>query len=224
MRISGTSDAAVAAIYPQISKALGGPATLLYTTPKKTSADIALLYASPPVIVFGPQLADIRARSQAELAGERSLSGDADLRFKLGQLVELSRPRRIFAAQSAEQLDIFVRGLRYAFGPPGGAASSSRRDDRAVIVASDRIRGVTPVALRSRLVEWFAAFAGDLYDPEYQSTYLAAAQRAADRAGLVACGDLLAAIAVLGGLADARHLVQLASSQSYFAARKKLRR
>ena len=217
MRISGTNDAAVAAIYPQIAKTLGGPQTLLYTTPKKTQPDITLLYATPPVIVFGPQLADVRARSHAELAGERSLSDDADLRFKLGQIIELSRPRRIFAAQPAEQFDIFVRGLRYAFGPAGNKV------ERTVIAAGDRIRSVTPVALRSRLTDWFAAFAGDLYDREYQTMYLAAAQRSADRAGLVACGDVLAAIAVLGGIDDARHLVQLASAQKYFAARKKLR-
>ena len=216
MRISGTSDAAVAAIYPQVAKALGGPATLLYTTPKKTHADVALLYATPPVIVFGPQLADVRARSHADLAGERSLSDDADLRFKLGRVVELSRPRRNLAAQPPEQLDIFVRGLRYTFGPPGVKV------ERVVIAAGDRIRSVTPVALRTRITEWFTTFAGDLYDPDYQASYLAAAHRAADRAGLLACGDLLAAIAVLGG-DDAQHLVQLAASQRYFAARKKLR-
>jgi tetratricopeptide (TPR) repeat protein len=216
-RISGTSDAAVAAIYPQIAKAIGGPATLLYTTPKKTHPDLALLYATPPVIVFGPQLAAVRARSHAEIAGERSLEGDVDLRFKLGRLALLSRPRHIFAAQPADQLDVFVRGMRYAFGPPG------TKVERVVISAGDRLRSVTPVTLRGRLSEWFAAFAGDLYDREYQVTYLAALDRSADRAGLVACGDLLAAVAVTGGVDEARHLIELASSQRYLAARKKLR-
>lgn len=214
-RLSAASDAAVAAIYPQIANALGAPATLLYTTPKKTHPDLALLYATPPVIVFGPQLAGVRARSQAELAGERSHEGDADLRFELGRLALLARPRHIFAAQ--DNLDVFVRGLRYAFGPAGAKV------ERAVIAAGDRLRGVTPVALRARLVEWFAAFAGDLYDPAHQASYLAALDRTADRAGLVACGDLLAAIAVIGGASEARHLIALASTQRYLAARGKLR-
>ena len=215
-RISGTSDAAVAAVYPQIAKALGGPATLLYTTPRKTHPDLALLYATPPVVVIGPQLATLRARSHAEIAGERS-SGDNDLRFELGRVVELSRPRRIFAAQPAESLDIFVRGVRYAFGPPGNKV------ERTVIAMGDRIRSATPVVLRTRITEWFAAFSGDLYDPAYQTTYLAATRRAADRAGLLASGDILAAIERLGGVDKARHLIQLASSQKYFTARKKLR-
>src|SRR5205085_10121018 len=98
-RIGGTSDAAVAAIYPQIAKALGGPPTLLYTTPRKAQAELSLLFAAPPVVVFGPALANLRARSHAEVSTSASSTGDADLRFKLGRIVELSKPRRIFAAQ-----------------------------------------------------------------------------------------------------------------------------
>jgi tetratricopeptide (TPR) repeat protein len=216
-RIGGTSDAAVAAIYPQIAKALGGPATLLYTTPRKAQAEATLLFAAPPVVVFGPTLANVRARSQADISTSASSTGDADLRFKLGRIVELSKPRRIFAAQSPESFDLFVRGLRHAFGPAGNKV------ERAVIAAGDRIRGAISVSLRGRVSEWMNAFAGDLYDPSYQATYLGAVRRAADRAGLIACGDIMTAVELVGGVHGARHLVQLAASQKYVAARKKLR-
>ena len=50
-----------------------------------------------------------------------------------------------------------------------------------------------------------------------------ACERAADRAGLLACGHAGVAIELAGGADAARHLVKLASSQRYIAARKKLR-
>jgi hypothetical protein len=176
-----------------------------------------LLFAAPPVVVFGPALANVRARSHADISTSASSTGDADLRFKLGRIVELSKPRRIFAAQSPESFDLFVRGLRHAFGPAGNKV------ERAVIAAGDRIRGAISVSLRGRVSEWMNAFAGDLYDPSYQATYLAAVRRAADRAGLIACGDIMTAVELVGGVHGARHLVQLAASQKYVAARKKLR-
>jgi hypothetical protein len=95
--------------------------------------------------------------------------------------------------------------------------------ERSVIACGDRIRSVTPVALRRRLTEWFAAFTGDLYDPGLQTMYLSAAQRAADRAGLLASADIVGAVERVGGIEHAQHLVQLAASQKYFAARKRLR-
>ena len=217
-RISGTSDAAVAALFPQIAKALGGPATLLYSTARKTAPDVTLLSCAPPVVVFGPRLAAERARSHAELVDPSSATADAALRFAIGRVVELARPRRIFAALPREAFDHLVRGIRYAFGPAGNKVP------RAVIAAGDRIRGATPVALRARISEWVAAFAGDLYDPSYQDAYLAAIERAADRAGLLACGDIGAALArAAGETASMRHLIELAASQRYLAARRKLR-
>jgi hypothetical protein len=58
-------------------------------------------------------------------------------------------------------------------------------------------------------------------DPD---AYLAACERAADRAGLVACGHPGYAIHLAGGPDTARHLVALAASQRYLAAQRKLRR
>ncbi|NVB83566.1 MAG: tetratricopeptide repeat protein, partial [Kofleriaceae bacterium] len=87
-RIGATSDAAAVAAYPQIAKALGGPATLLYASPQRNAPDLRLLLSSPPVLVLGPRLASIRARSRSDA----ELDVDAELRFRLGRIVELARP------------------------------------------------------------------------------------------------------------------------------------
>ena len=72
--------------------------------------------------------------------------------------------------------------------------------------------------LRRRLADKLAA--ADALDPD---AYVAACERAADRAGLLACGNVEIAIALAGGPTVARHLVRLAASQRYLAARRKLR-
>ena len=60
----------------------------------------------------------------------------------------------------------------------------------------------------------------DQLDPR---AYVAASQRAADRAGLLACGDVMVAIQLAGGPRAASHLVHLAASRRYLTVRKKLR-
>jgi hypothetical protein len=191
-RVPASSEAAVAALYPQIARLLGGPPTLLYTTSRLT-ADLTLLPAAPPVVVFGPKLVSMRASSH----GDGHLATDAALRFQLGRIVELSRPHRVFAAMPAADFAAFVAGL-------GG----------------ERLRGKLPVAMRQRLAERLAAIAPDDLDPH---AYLAACQRAADRAGLLACGDVAVAIELAGGALPATHLVHLAGSRRYLAVRKKIR-
>jgi len=209
-RLPSTSDAATAALYPQIVKALGGPPTMLYVTPKATAPDVALLLASPPVVVVGPRLASIRAGSRSDI----DLAGDSALRFQLGRIVELSRPRRLFAGgQSPVAFALLVAALRHAFGP--AAPTPPPRD---VVAEAEILRGKLPVALRSRLTERLAGVTS--LDPR---AYVAACQRAADRAGLLVCGDVAIAIELAGGPARAAHLVQLAATQRYLAARRKLR-
>src|SRR5262249_47251077 len=58
-RLPATSTAPVAAMYPQIAKAFGGPITLLHTAAH--GPDLTLLLASPAVVVIGPELASGRA-------------------------------------------------------------------------------------------------------------------------------------------------------------------
>lgn len=209
-RLPATSDAAAAAIYPQIAKALGGPPTLLHTTARTATFDLRVLFASPPVVVIGARLANVRART----AADAEATSDAALRFRLGRIVELTRPRRIFAAAGPEAFALLVAAIARAFGPATDGAP-----DPDVAREAERLRAASPVALRKRLTERLAR-PGDTLDPR---AYLAACQRAADRAGLLACGHVDIAIELAGGPAAAAHLVQLASTPRYLAARRKLR-
>jgi tetratricopeptide (TPR) repeat protein len=211
-RIAATSDAAVTAMYPQIAKALAGPATLLYADPSRSSGDLRLLLSAPPVLVIGPRLAAIRGRSRSDA----ELDSDAELRFRLGRIVELSRPHRLFVAGS--EPDMFARlvaGLWHAFGKPDVEPT------REVAREAERLRHALPVALRRRLTERLATLHPATLDLQ---TYRDACDRAADRAGLIACGHVGIAIHIAGGADRARHLVKLASSQKYLSARRKLRR
>jgi hypothetical protein len=210
VRVTASREAATAAMYPQIARALGGPPTLLYTAPL-AGGDLALLFSSPPVVLIGPALASVRASSH----GDRDVANDATLRFHLGRIVELSRPHRVFAAMPPDAFGLLVAGLRHGFGPPQRRAAAED-----VVAEAERLRTRLPVALRQRLTERLATIAPDALDPR---AYVAASQRAADRAGLLACGDAMVAIALAGGARSASHLVRVAASRRYLAARKKLR-
>jgi hypothetical protein len=134
-------------------------------------------------------------RARTEPAHDR---GDLELRFKLGRIVELARPHRVFAMSPG--FDRLVAGL------------TDRDADEAA-----RLKSALPVVLRKRLAD---RLAGANLDP---AAYRAECERAADRAGLLACGDVWLAIDLAGGPETARHLVKLASTQRYLAARRKLR-
>lgn len=211
-RIAASSEAAVVAMYPQIAKALAGPATLLYADPSRAGADLRVLLSAPPVLVIGPRLAAIRGRSRSDA----ELDTDAELRFRLGRIVELSRPHRLFVAGTEpEAFARLVAGLWHAFGKPDVEPT------REVAREAERLRHALPVALRRRLGERLATLPAAALDLQ---TYRDACERAADRAGLIACGHTAIAIHLAGGADRARHLVTLAASQKYLSARRKLRR
>jgi hypothetical protein len=110
----------------------------------------------------------------------------------------------------------FVAGLVRAFGKPTGAEVT-----RDVAREAERLHQALPVATRRRLSERLASVSPTSVDAD---AYLAACERAADRAGLVACGHPGYAIHLAGGPDRAKHLVALAASQKYLAAQRKLRR
>ena len=209
-RLTAQSPLAAAAAYPQIAKALGGPATLLYATRAAGADDVALLLAAPPVVVLGPRLASRRATSHAAV----DATDDAELRFRLGRAVELARIHRCLAAGvPPDRFVRFLDGLRRALLHPDDAAP-----DPAAAREAKRLRGALPVLLRRRLAERL----GDLTAPLDPAGYLAACERAADRSGLLACGDVGVAIRLAGGPKAARHLVRLAASPRFLAARRAL--
>jgi lipopolysaccharide biosynthesis regulator YciM len=211
-RPPSSSDAAVVAMLPQIAKALAGPATLLYASPIRSSPDLTLFLSAPPVIVLGPRLAQLRARSHAEIEADV----DTDLRYRLGRIVELARPHRLFAAGvDAPTFDRFVAALVHAFARRADAVPPD------VAREADRLHGAVAVATRRRLSDRLTDIAADALDA---TRYRAGCERAADRSGLIACGHPGYAIHAAGGADKARHLIELAASQRYLAAQRKLRR
>ncbi len=180
-RVPASSEAATVAMLPQITKALAGLPTLLHFTTRPI--ELELVIGSPPLVVIGPRLASVRARTVDE--HDRT---DLELRFRLGRIVELARPHRILATDPD-----FLDTLR-----------------------AETQKTTLPLVLRKKLAEKLA-------QPLDAVGYRAACERAADRAGLFACGHVGVAIELAGGPEQARHLVKLASSQRYIAARKKLR-
>jgi tetratricopeptide (TPR) repeat protein len=212
-RLSATSESATVALYPQIANALGGSPTLLYVSASRTSTDLRLLLSAPPVIVLSPKLAQLRARSRSD--SEEDV--DLELRFRLGRYVELARPYRVLAAGTDRTVfERFVAGLIRAFGKATGAEVT-----RDVAREAERLHQALPVATRRRLSERMAQISPASLDAD---AYLAACERAADRAGLLACGHPGYAIHLAGGPDRAKHLVALAASQKYLAAQRKLRR
>ncbi|MCB9565106.1 MAG: hypothetical protein H6708_32375 [Kofleriaceae bacterium] len=210
VRVTATNETAAAAMYPQIARALGGPPTLLYTS-AAIDDELTLLCASPPVVVIGRGLASMRASTRAD----GRLASDAPLRFQLGRVVERSRPHRLFAALPDGGLARLVAGLQHGFGPSPVADAAPE-----VVAEAQRLRTRLSVALRQRLAERLAVIPPARLDPH---TYAAACERAADRAGLLVCGDVGVAIELAGGARHASHLVRLAASRRYLAARQKLR-
>ncbi|MEO6774893.1 MAG: hypothetical protein ABI467_18135, partial [Kofleriaceae bacterium] len=207
-RIAAGTSSAAAALYPQIANALGGPQTLLYAIER--GQDLAVLLAAPPVVVIGPALGSIRARSQSDA----DPAVDTELRFRLGRVVELARSHRLLATGTTPaRFGRFVTGLYHAF--------AKRADpDSSAVTEGDRLRSAIPLLLRRRITERLAGIELGVLDT---SAYLAACERAADRSGLLACGDIGVAITAAGGPARARHLVRLAATPRYLTARKRLR-
>ncbi len=210
-RLPASSEVGAVAVYPQIAKAFGGPPTLLHATPS-TEVDLMLLFASPVVLVLGPSLAAVRAGSRSDL----DLSGDGRLRFQLGRVVELARPRRL--AATGQPLASFVRMLALV-----ARACGTDTGDPGLAAEADKLRSRLPIGLRTKLTDLLITIAPSERDEAACRVYRAACERAADRVGLLACGDASVAVPMAGGPDRAPHLVQLAASQRYLAARRKLR-
>jgi hypothetical protein len=81
---------------------------------------------------------------------------------------------------------------------------------------AERLRSQLPLLVRTRVAERLRAPAAlDLVPMRY----LAACERAADRAGLLACRHVGVALAHSGGAEAARHLVRMAGSPRYLRHR-----
>jgi tetratricopeptide (TPR) repeat protein len=205
-RLSVTSNAAFAAMYPQVSKALAGPPTLLFSSPDVGDGARVLL-ASPPVIVIGSEVVSIRGFQVAPAV-------DATLRFICGSIVELTRPRRVLAAGGTpEEFELLLDALWHAFGPQHDASTAF-----GVAEEAKRLHSALPVAMRRRIGELIAEVPRQSVDAR---AYITACTRAADRSGLLACGD--AAAAIEASPAPGPHLIRFAASRGYRRGRRALR-
>jgi hypothetical protein len=111
------------------------------------------------------------------------------------------------------------------FGNAKMRAAASAEGDESVHKHHDELlRTTLPVKLRSRLEVLYKDLRPHEVDHE---RFLAAADRAADRAGMLVCGSAKVAFEHAGhmssdGRRHTRHLVQMALGPDYLAARKKL--
>lgn len=222
-RISSASHAAAAALFPPIARALGAPTVVVYASPAP-EPDVAVLASAPPIVVLGRKLVGIRAQTRGDAIanGEaptaidsmtRGSRLDAELRFRLGRAVELARDRRLLAAAAGvARFPMIVDAIWHAFSGSTTASDASGE----VAAEAERLRGAVPLLLRQRLGELLAASSRGAFDP---AGYVAACHRAADRSGLLACGNVGVAIELAGGPSAARHLVELAASPRFHAVR-----
>jgi hypothetical protein len=211
-RISSASHAAAAALFPPIARALGAPTVVVYASPAP-EPDVAVLASAPPIVVLGRKLVGIRAQTR----GDTDSRLDAELRFRLGRAVELARDRRLLAAAAgAARFPQILDAIWHAFAVGASASPSASDASGEVAAEAERLRAAVPLLLRRRLGELLAACSRGALDP---AGYVAACQRAADRSGLLACGNVAVAIELAGGPSAARHLVELAASPRFHAVR-----
>lgn len=212
-RVSSASTAAAAALFPPIARALGAPTVVVYASPAP-EPDVTLLASSPPIVVLGRRLVGIRAQTR----GDSDARTDAELRFRLGRAVELARDRRLIAAAAgAARFPALVDAIWHAFAGGAGARAADGSEATGDVAAeAERLRAAVPLLLRRRLGELLAASGRGALDA---AGYVAACHRAADRSGLLACGNVAVAIELAGGPAAARHLVELAASPRFHAVR-----
>jgi len=157
--------------------------------------------------VLGPRLHSERGKAVSDL----------ELRFLLARAAELARPDRIIAAGlPATHVAALLASIVRVFGK--SAEGEGRRDD------DEMLRTTLPVKVRSQLEKHVAALDGQALDA---GRYQRACQRAADRAGLLICGDIDTALRLGGapgadGKKHTRHFYELALQRGYLAARAKI--
>ena len=204
-RVSPVDDSELARAYALASRVLGNRKTGLYLkSDSQTKSDEVMVMAHPPTaIVVSPRLAGGRA--------------PADLRFILGRALEVARPEYVLAAaMSASEFTKLFGAILRAFHPRHARRAQTADDEAA------NWRKQLPYKVARRLGELFR----DLGETAFSSvSWRRAVQHTANRAGLVAAGDLVAAARVLNAEGDVeavRELARFAASDDYLALRAKL--
>ncbi|HUH04862.1 MAG TPA: hypothetical protein VML75_22850, partial [Kofleriaceae bacterium] len=211
-RVPASSVLTAAAIFPRVAAALDIPATMLYATSAPDAEDVRVVCVSPPIVVLGPRFQGLDETGWSEL----------ELRFVLGRAAEMCRPERIIAmGLPPEDFTALLDSLARVFGPAGLARS---KGDEASKYQDEMLRTTLPVKLRGTITKMLEHLSRADLDPD---RYLAACRRAADRAGLLVCGDLTTAVKFAGEMSSDgrrldRHLVRTALRPRYLPVRARL--
>ncbi len=200
-RITATVRRRSATIFTRIARALSAPATILYSTDAPDAPDVQVVCVSPPVVVFGPRLSE---------GGDVS---DLELRFLLARAAELVRPSRIVATGlPVAHWEQLIASLLRIFGDLDSADEVSESQH----AQDETLRKTLPVRTRAKLEAILSETPG--LASSTATAFLAACQRAADRSGLLVCGDVDSALRHSSG--DAKtHLLDMPLLPKYLAAR-----
>lgn len=171
-RVAAYGSSPVARAYAAAVRALDAAGTALYVR-QFGGSELLVATTSPPCLIAG-----------AGLGG-----AEAELRFRIGRALELARPENVLvAALSPQDARTAVEATVAAFGPADGGPVS--REAAAFAAELWRtIPGPTQRELREAIL--------DLPSPMTGETVTAAALGAGARAGLLASGDLGAALRAL---------------------------
>jgi len=213
-RVSPVEKSELALAYSTAAKALGNRKTGLFVKRDPGHTSVVVVAHPPTAIVVGPEF--VQGRSIA------------DVRFLLGRALETARPEYVLAAALSrdEFTKLFAAVLR-AFHPRHSRrrlevsrdAPGQSRDEEAAMWKRQ-----LPYKVAKRLAELFAEKADTAFN---SSAWRRGVQHTANRAGLVVCGDMIAAARVLTSEGDTeaiRELARFAASDDYLALRTKLTR
>ncbi|MCG5055911.1 MAG: tetratricopeptide repeat protein [Myxococcales bacterium] len=222
-KISPLSEQEVAKIFAEISKALDNQRPSFYVAWSPEVEEMSIALTRPAAVVMPSVLA--------------TQGSSAEKRFAIGRTLELTRPEGLLAAAIPPRAFTHLFGsVLKAFHP----RHARRRGNDSASDAAARLKKALPYRVAKRLGELFAEMGND---PFSSAKWRELVHHTADRAGLVACGDLAtAARMVLGrtlfrppqSLSEEelrthvdepgplRDLVRFALSEEYFALRARL--
>lgn len=178
-KVSAISDLDVAKIFSQAGKALANQRAGLYLKPDADFRGVRLVAAAPTAIVMDKAFAE-EAPAQ-------------ELRFRIGQALELLRPEFVLAAtMDSVALDDLFQATLKAFHPKHNRWRAGSED--AVAEEAAKLKKALPYKLAKRIAEIFQ----EHIDVELDSSrWRAAALETGNRAGLLLCGTLRTAVQVV---------------------------
>jgi tetratricopeptide (TPR) repeat protein len=178
-KVSAISDLDVAKIFSQAGKALANQRAGLYVKVEGDFRGVRLVAAAPTAIVMEKMFAE-----------EASVQ---ELRFRIGQALELLRPEFVLAAtMDSVALDDLFQATLKAFHPKHNRWRAGSEDATAEEAA--KLKKALPYKLAKRIAEIFQ----ENVDIELDSSrWRAAVLETGNRAGLLMCGNLRTAVQVV---------------------------